>query len=131
MASATGRRGLGLETESLTGLHWVGVVLALVSGAIHLVLGANFFPEPLGISFLLAGLGFLGAVALLLLDVRRRLLYAVGVPYVAVQVVLWYYLNFAAGSKAFPADVGTMGAVDKVAQVVLVAVLIALYRRNS
>ena len=122
---------MGLETGSLTTLEWVGIVLAAITGIVHLVISTGFLPEPLGISFLLAGLGFLGAVALLLLDVRRRLLYAVGVPYVAVQVVLWYYLNFAAGSKAFPADVGTMGAVDKVAQVVLVAVLIALYRRNS
>ncbi|MEF8782313.1 MAG: hypothetical protein V5A39_02715 [Haloarculaceae archaeon] len=45
---------------------------------------------------------------------RRRTVYAVGVPYTLAQLGLWYYLNFAAGPKAFPADVGTLGAADKV-----------------
>lgn len=120
-----------IETASLTGLHWVAIVLALVSGVIHLILGVNFSPEPLGIAFLLAGLGFLGAVTLMLINYRRRLLYAVGIPYTAIQIVLWYYLNFAAGPKSFPSEIGTMGAVDKIAQVVLIVVLIVLYRRGS
>jgi hypothetical protein len=116
----------------LTSLHWVGVVLALLTGVIHLFLGVNFISSPLGISFLLAGLGFVGAVVLLLMDYRRRLLYAVGVPYTAIQIVLWYYFNFAANpQKSFPADVGTIGWVDKLAQLVLIVVLVVLYRQES
>lgn len=118
-----------VDIGSLNGLHWVGIVAALVTAAVHLRLGLGGLPLPLRISFLLAGLGFLGAVALVLLDYRRRAVYAVGIPFTLVQIVLWYVLNFAGGGKSFPADVGTLGAVDKAAQIVLIAVLVALLRR--
>ncbi|MBZ6496136.1 DUF7475 family protein [Natrinema longum] len=117
-----------LHTESLTGLHWIGVVATLVTAAVHLFLGVRMLPSAMGGSFVLAGLGFLGGIGLLLLDYRRRTVYAVGVVYTLVQILLWYWVNFAAGSKSFPADVGTLGAVDKVAQVVLVAILVVLLR---
>jgi hypothetical protein len=117
-----------LAVASLRGLHWVGILAAVVTGAIHLRLGAGFAPSGLGISFLLAGLGFFGAVVLVLVDYRRRAVYAAGVPFTLLQIGLWYALNFADGSKSFPADVGTLGAVDKVAQLVLLGVLAALLR---
>ena len=126
--STTAEDGLAIRLDSLSGLHWLGILAALVTAGIHLRLGVGFAPSGLGISFILAGLGFLGAVALVLLDYRRRLVYGLGVPFTLVQIAVWYYLNFAAGPKSFPADVGTLGAVDKVAQVVLIAVLIALLR---
>lgn len=126
-------QGPGSGTEPLRGLHWVGILAALVSAAIHLLLGIRMSlstsPSAMGISFVLAGLGFLGGIVLIVLDRRRRAVYAVGIPFTLLQVVLWYYVNFAAGSKSFPADMGTLGAVDKVAQVVLVAVLVVLLRR--
>ena len=115
------------RTESLGPTHWVGIVAALVSGAVHLYLGVAFLPSGLGVSFLLAGAGFVGAVVLVLVDYRRRLVYAVGVPFTLVQIVLWYVLNF--GSGGFPGEVGTLGAVDKVAQVALLASLVVLLRR--
>jgi hypothetical protein len=124
---ATERR-TGLALDSLTGLHWVGIVAALVSAGVHLLLGVRMVDSALGISFLLAGLGFLGAVALVLLDYRRRLVYAAGIPFVLVQIGLWYWVNFAAGTKSFPADVGTLGALDKAAQLALLAVLVVLLR---
>ena len=127
MATADSRQ-LALGTDSLRGLHWVGILAALVSAAIHLLLGVRMLPSGMGISFVLAGLGFLGAIALVLLDYRRRAVYAVGIPFTLVQIVLWYYVNFAAGPKSFPADVGALGAVDKVAQLILLAVLVALLR---
>jgi len=121
-----------LDTASLGGLHWIGVLAALVSAAVHLLLGVRMSlsvsPSAMSISFVLAGLGFLGGIALVLLDVRRRAVYAVGIPFTLVQMVLWYYVNFAAGPKSFPADIGTLGAVDKVAQVVLVAAVVVLLR---
>lgn len=120
--------GLTLRTESLGALHWVGIIAALVSAAIHLLLGVRMFPSGMGISFILAGLGFLGAIVLVLIAYRRRTVYAVGIPFVLVQIVLWYLVNFATGAKAFPSDIGTFGAIDKVAQVVLLGVLIALLR---
>lgn len=121
-------RGLALRTESLGGLHWIGIVAALVSAGVHLLLGVRMAPSPLGLSFIAAGLGFVAGIALILLDVRRREVYALGIPFTLVQIVLWYYINFAAGPKSFPGDVGTLGAVDKVAQVVLLGVLVALLR---
>ena len=125
---ATESQGLSLEVSSLGSLHWVGIVAALVSAAVHLLLGVRLAPSGLGISFVLAGLGFLGAVVLIVLDYRRRTVYAVGIPFTLVQIVGWYYLNFVSLGKSFPADVGTLGAVDKVAQVVLLAVLVVLLR---
>jgi len=119
---------LSPDPGSLNGLAYVGIIAAIVSAIIHLRLGVGFLSSPLGISFVLAGLGFFGAVALVLLNYRRRTVYAVGVPFTAIQIVLWYAFNFAAGDKAFPADVGTLGAVDKLAQIVLIGVLIVLLR---
>jgi hypothetical protein len=117
-----------VDLEGLGSLHYLGVALALLSGVVHLFLGASFAPEPLGISFLLAGVGFLAGAAGVLVNYRRRLLYQVGVPFTAGQIVLWYYINFFAGEKAFPADVGTIGVVDKLAQVALIVVLVLLLR---
>ena len=114
------------DTNELTGLHYVGVLLAVVSGLIHLRLGVGFAPSPMGISFLFAGVVFLAAGVGVLVDYHRERLYQLGIPFVAGQIVLWYYFNFATGDKSFPADVGTLGAVDKLAQVALVAVLALL-----
>lgn len=121
-------KGMALRTASLTGVHWIGIFAALVSGAIHLLLGIRFIPSGLGISFILAGLGFLGAIALVVLGYRRRLVYGVGIPFVLIQLVLWYVVNFANGPKSFPADIGTLGAIDKIAQLVLIGILIVLLR---
>jgi hypothetical protein len=63
-----------------------------------------------------------------LLDYRRRTVYAIGIPFTAVQIVMWYGFNFVAGGKSFPADMGTLGVVDKLAQIVLIGVLVALLR---
>jgi hypothetical protein len=126
--AATETQGRSLDVASLDSRHWLGIVAALVTAAIHLLLGVRLAPSGLGISFILAGLGFLGAIALVVLGIRRRLVYAVGVPFTLAQILLWYYVNFAAGPKSFPADIGTLGAVDKLAQLVLLAVLVALLR---
>jgi len=119
-----------LDTDSLEPLHYLGILLAVVSGVIHLRLGVGFAPSPLGLSFLFAGVVFLAASVGIVANVRRRLLYRLGVPFTAGQIVIWYALNFAAGPKSFPADVGTLGAVDKLAQVLLVAVLVVLVQRE-
>lgn len=125
-----------LETKSFTGLHWLAVVLAAVTGLIHLflgvtgLLGSEVIGTGLGIAFLLAGLGFFGWIWLVLVDYRRRLLYAAGIPYTAIQIVLWYAFNFDSVSDML-ANAGTMGYVDKVVQVVLIVVLAVLYLRES
>lgn len=112
------------ETASLTTLHWVGIVLAVVTGVIHLVIGVRYFGSLQSFSFVLAGVAFLVAVFLLLIDYRRRLLYLVGIPFTGVQVVLYFYLNW-------PNVFGPAGIGDKVVQVTLIAILVVLYRRES
>lgn len=49
-----------IHTDGLTREHWIAVVLAAITGVIHLYLSTIHFPNPLGLSFLFAGLGFLG-----------------------------------------------------------------------
>jgi hypothetical protein len=118
------------DLQTLTPLHYAGILLAAISGVIHLRLGVGFAPSPLGISFLFAGVVFLVASAAILANYRRRLLYGLGIPFTAGQIVIWYGVNFAAGPKSFPADVGTLGAIDKIAQVLLIVVLVALLRQD-
>lgn len=116
-----------LPVESLTPLHWLGVVMALVSAAVHFVLGTGFLPHWMGILFVLAGGGFVGGVVLLVIDYRRRLLYLVGIPFTLVQIIGWYVINQPAGV----ADLTAAGAIDKLAQIILIVVLVVLYRRES
>jgi len=118
------------DPKTLTPLQYAGILFAVVSGVIHLRLGVGFAPSPLGLSFLFAGVVFLAASAAVVANYRRPLLYRLGIPFTAGQIVLWYYVNFVAGTKAFPADVGTLGAVDKVAQVLLLVALALLVRRG-
>jgi hypothetical protein len=122
------RRGLSLQTDSLTAVHWVGVVLALVSGVIHLGLGVGFLPSGFGIAFVLAGLGFFGAVALVLLNYRRRLVYLVGVPFTGIQIAIWYQVQVV--QRGF-LNLGTLDYVDKIAQGLLILVLLYLIREGQ
>ena len=102
-------------TESITTLGWLAVALVVVTGAIHVYAGVVEGRIPVA----LAGVGFFGALALYLLNYRRRLLYLVGIVYTAVQLPLWYVVK--AG------EFTTVGYVDKAVQVVLVLLLAYLY----
>jgi Zn-dependent protease with chaperone function len=115
-----------IETASLTWMHWLAGALALLSGAVHLVLGIQFWGEANSVLFVLAGLGFFGGILLALVDYRRTLLYLVGVAFVLAQVVAYYFINYL-NQPAF----STIEVVDKVAQVVLVVLLVVLYRREA
>ncbi|MFC7249451.1 hypothetical protein ACFQJ5_06325 [Halomicroarcula sp. GCM10025324] len=128
MSTATESGSMNLE--GLEPLHYLGIVLAALSGVIHLWLGISFVPSPLGFSFLFAGVVFLLASVGVATNYRRGLLYRLGIPFTAGQIVIWYVLNFAAGPKSFPADVGALGAVDKLAQVGLLVVLVLLLMRE-
>lgn len=114
MAITARSHGYGLQTNTLTGVHWAAIGLATVTGLVHLYLywTQEFLP------FLLAGLGFFGAIGLLLLGVQRRLLYAVGVPYTAAQMVAWYLQ----GMPEF-----TLGVFDKAVQALLIVLLVYLF----
>jgi hypothetical protein len=125
MASSTadGPGETASATASLTTLHWAGIALAAITGLVHLWLGVSFAPSPMGISFLFAGVVFLAAIGGVVLDVRRRLLYSLGIPFTAGQVPIWLAVNWP--------DLGAIGIADKVVQVALIAVLVVLYRRSG
>lgn len=119
-----------VDSDGLGPLHYAGMVAAIVTGIVHLRLGIGFAPSGLGLSFLFAGVVFVLAVFAVAANYRRRLVYQLGIPFTVGQIVLWYLLNFAGGDKTFPADVGTLGAIDKVAQLLLVIVLGLLLREE-
>jgi hypothetical protein len=112
-----------VETGSLSPLHLVGVALAAISGVLHLYLGALFVPSPMGLSFVVAGVGFVAGCAAVVANYRRPLVYLLGIPFTLGQVVAWYVVN--------APDFSALGYVDKAAQVGLVAVIVVLYRRES
>lgn len=117
------RSTFALRTESLTGLHWLAIALAFITGAIHLYLAASFIPEPMGFAFLVAALGFFGAIVAVLVDYRRKLVYLLGIPFTAGQIPAWYVVN--------APDFSAMGIGDKVVQVLLIVVIAMLYRQAS
>jgi hypothetical protein len=98
----------------LTTTHWLAVALVVVTGAIHVYAGIVEGRAPVA----LAGVGYGGALVLFFLNYRRRLLYAIGIPYTAVQIPLW----LVAKSEYMLVDY-----VDKAVQVVLILVLAYLY----
>ncbi|ELY57937.1 hypothetical protein C491_09059 [Natronococcus amylolyticus DSM 10524] len=116
-----------LEFESLTPTHWAAIGLAAVTAAVHLLLGLSFLPHWMGGAFLVATAGFLLGIWLVLADRRRRLVYLVGIPFTGAQIVLWYVVNEPTGI----ADVTVAGAVDKVAQTLLIVALVVLLARGE
>ena len=107
-----------VETRSLDAAHWLAVLLAISTGVVHVYAGLVEGRIPVA----LAGVGFLVAVALFLVDYRRPLLYLVGILYTAVQLPLWYVVK--AGEYT------TVGYLDKSIQVLLIVLLAYLYWRQ-
>lgn len=114
-----------IETDAVTPLHWIVVGLAALTGVIHLALGIMFFPGVQPVAFLLAGLGFFGGIFLFLRDYRRQQLYLGGVLFTALQIILYLWLN-----QRVQPTISPIEAIDKTAQVLLIALLIVLYRRE-
>ena len=122
MATATGTR---LERDTMATLDWIGVGLAVLLGIAYIPTALGALPSVFGIAFLLAGLGYFGAVVLVLAAYRRRQVYAVGIGYNALLVVLYFLLNPDPASGL----VGLAGAV-KLGQVLFAALLGVLLVRG-
>lgn len=121
--TTTTARGFGFETATLTPVHWTAVGLASITGIVHLYLWYNGGMD----LFLLAGLGYFGAIALLLLNVYRPALYLAGIPFTLAQiagyVMEWGTLGFG------PAPEGALGLTTKAVEILLVACLAYLFAR--
>lgn len=107
------------EFDSISGLGWLALVLVFITGVLHLYSGVVEGRLPV----LLAGVGFLGAIVLFVMNYRRRQLYLVGIVYTAVQIPLWYVANVG--------EFTVVGYVDKVVQVTLIILLAYLYWQSS
>jgi hypothetical protein len=90
------------------------VALVVVTGILHIYAGILEGRIPVA----LAGVGYAGALVLFFLNYRRRLLYAIGIPYTAIQIPLWILAK---------SEYGTVDYVDKAVQVALILVLAYLY----
>lgn len=112
------RGELGFDTSKMSGAHWLAVLLAVVTGTIHVYL----YVQQGFVPFLFAAVVFYAAVIALLLNLYRRLLYALGVPFVAGQIVLWV-------AQGMP-DM-SIAIIDKPVQVVLLVLLGYLFITES
>ena len=112
------RGDIGFHAGKMSWAHWLAAALAALTGVIHLFLYWNqgFVP------FLFAGVVFLGAVAALLLNVYRHLLYALGIPFTAGQIVIW-------AAQGMP-DMD-IAIFDKPIQLMLILVLAYLFMNED
>lgn len=111
----TGRQSaMGFNANLMTPWHWALGILATVTGVIHvyLYLEQGFIP------FLFAGAVFLAAVVAMLFNVYRRVLYAVGIPFTAGQIAIWYMQGMPDMSIAL---------VDKPVQLLVIVLLAYLF----
>ncbi|MCT9098266.1 hypothetical protein [Haloarchaeobius sp. HME9146] len=116
------RSRMAARYRSLTTMESVAVLLVLVTALVHLYEGVEDLGEGvLGVMFILAGLGFLGAIVLFFLDYPRLPLYIVGIFYTGLQFVLYFVLRW-------PNVYDTLGLFDKIVQLVLMLVLVELFR---
>lgn len=121
-SAAPDRSRLRIKHEGLTRGHWAGVALAAVTGLVHLVLGLGALPDPLGVAALLAAGGFAAGIVLLLAGYRRQWLLALGIPFTASQIAVWYLVN----EPSSLGDVSPLAAFDKAVQTALIVVLFVL-----
>ena len=115
MATSTGSQ---VRTDSLGAFEWVGIVVAVALGIAYLPLGTGALPESIGIAFLLAGAGYLGAVALVLVGYRRRLVYAVGIVYNVLLIALYFLFQ-----QPSLAEIEPFAGVVKIGQALFVVLL--------
>lgn len=113
------------RSTSLIRLDYIGIVLAVITGLTHLFVGVKEWGEdPLAVWFILAGIGFFGAVVLLWYGINHTALYAVGVLYTGFQFVAYFALHW-------PKIWHPIGIFDKLVQLALLVVLVGLYQRKS
>jgi hypothetical protein len=117
---ATGTR---LEQDSIGTLAWIGTGLAVLLGIAYLPLALSEIPSVIGIAFLLAGLGYFGAVGLVLYGYRRSRVYTVGIGYNLLLIALYFLLRDPTLSLSWLAG---LAGIVKLGQVLFAVLLAAL-----
>lgn len=108
------RNDLDFDLSTMTGVHWLAMGLVAITGVVHLYLFVTqgFLP------FLLAGLGFFGIMAAILVTRRggilRSVVYVLAIPFTVGQIAAWMAL----GMPDF-----YLGVADKAVQVALIAIM--------
>ena len=108
------RNDFDYDLSTMTRVHWLAMTALGITGVIHVYLFATqgFLP------FLLAGLGFFGIIAGILVTRRggmlRSAVYVLAIPFTLAQIGAWV----AVGMPDF-----YLGVADKIVQIVLIAVL--------
>jgi len=123
------------SSESLVSLPenpagYVAILLALVTGVIHLLLGPRVmgFSQTLGILFILNGLGFVGGILVYLTRYWRQELYLVAALYSLATVVAFFaFQGFGVDAFYRQGSLNTMAVVAKVVEVLFAAVTAYLY----
>lgn len=124
MATATGTR---LERDAMATLDWIEVALAVLLGIAYLPIALNEIPSAIGIAFLLAGLGYFGAVVLVLAGYKRRRVYAVGIGYNLLLIGLYFLIQDPTIPLSWLTD---LVGVVKLGQALFVLLLAALLVRG-
>lgn len=107
MAQVIDRSVPSIDTLNLT--HMFTIVLAAITGLIHLYIGLGFGGQKL----ILAGIGFLAGSGLFVAGVKRRWLYGLAIPYTILQMFLWIKMG-----QPFI----RFGLVDKFVQILFILV---------
>ena len=128
--------GLGtLVRRPGTSVGYVAVVLAAVTGLVHLILapGVLGFSQTLGILFALNGLGYLGGIVLYFSQYWRRELFLVAAGYALVTIVAFFAWGGLEGLSAFyvQGELNPMAVVAKSAEALLVIAALSLYRASE
>ena len=109
---------------------YVAIVMALVTGLLHLVAATNAiqFSQTLGILFVLNGLGFLGGIGMYLSRYWRKELFLVAALYAFVTVLALFPVQ-GWGIEAFymQGSVNPLAVITKAAEAILVACTLYLY----
>ncbi|UHQ99258.1 hypothetical protein HYG81_25825 (plasmid) [Natrinema zhouii] len=103
---------------SLTPLYLIGLLLAAITGVVHLWLGI----EKGSPALFIAGIGFAIGIIAVVVDIRRQTIVRLGIPFTAVQAVYYLATHFD--------QITWVSATDKLVQVGLIAVLIVIDRRG-
>lgn len=111
-------------------IGYVAILLAVVTGVIHLLLGPRVmgFSQMLGILFILNGLGFVGGIVVYLTRYWRRELYLVAAVYGLATVVAFFgFQGFGLDAFYQQGSLNQMAVVAKAAEVLFAAVTLYLY----